>query len=255
MINQPHVEHGIELLKTVPDLAVGLHVTLDTGEPVATGHTTLIDKTSLLRHRDCLRNAREDDIEKEVVAQYRKAKNAGLNITHLDSHHHIHMCYPRVTKVFEKLSRGEGLPVRWTRDKEEFTMLAKFVKVSQEEKKVSKLYFDRIRRRILLSAKIMSCDYRKSLNYMLKTVFSSTDRLIIDFFDDNATAGFLFKSIFTMESGDSAELMCHPAIVDDELLKTPYAEQRERELEILTSDEVASYFKESNVELVTYSDI
>lgn len=54
----------------------------------------------------------------------------------------------------------------------------------------------------------------------------------------------------------SLEIMCHPAIVDEELIKaTSYAENRGNELEILTSDRIKNYIKKSNIELINYSGI
>jgi predicted glycoside hydrolase/deacetylase ChbG (UPF0249 family) len=52
----------------------------------------------------------------------------------------------------------------------------------------------------------------------------------------------------------TTELMCHPAVVDEELRGTSgYAEPRTRELEILTNREVRQVIQASGIHLITFA--
>ncbi len=90
-------------------LSVGLHVTLCDGRAVLP-HTRIPD----LADRDgrmernpvrawlkCMRPGILSQVEAEVEAQFNRLENAGLELTHVDSHHHLHMNPP----IFETLCR------------------------------------------------------------------------------------------------------------------------------------------------------
>ena len=52
------------------------------------------------------------------------------------------------------------------------------------------------------------------------------------------------------------ELMCHPAVVDDELRAgSGYAEPRARELEVLTREEARRAVREQGIELVHFGHL
>src|SRR6266540_2073034 len=54
----------------------------------------------------------------------------------------------------------------------------------------------------------------------------------------------------------STELMCHPAVVDDELRAgSGYAEPRARELEVLTREEARRAVREGGIELVHFGQL
>jgi len=74
----------------------------------------------------------------------------------------------------------------------------------------------------------------------------TTDRFVEDFFDDDAT----------LEGPGATELMCHPAVVDDELRAgSGYAEPRTRELEVLTREEAKRAVREEGIELVHFGHL
>jgi predicted glycoside hydrolase/deacetylase ChbG (UPF0249 family) len=81
----------------------------------------------------------------------------------------------------------------------------------------------------------------------------STDRFVEEFFDEQATLDTLLALVHGLEEG-TTEIMCHPAVVDDELRATSgYATARDREREVLTSARAREAVKEAGVELVSFA--
>jgi hypothetical protein len=80
----------------------------------------------------------------------------------------------------------------------------------------------------------------------------TTDRFLEDFFGEDATLEKLLLILDRLGTG-SAELMCHPAVVDDELrASSGYAEPRARELLVLTSAEAKQAVRDAGIELVHF---
>jgi len=114
MMNMYAVEHGIELAKLHPTLGLGVHLVLTAGKPLLTDLKTIVDQNG-----DFLKNSywydypviNVEEVEKEWDAQIQKFLSYGLNPSHLDSHHHVHMI-PILHPVIAKLSQKYDLPVR-----------------------------------------------------------------------------------------------------------------------------------------------
>ena len=93
-------EDAVAIAHANPALGVGCHIVLTDGTPVSPPKSipTLIGsdgknfRPSLVDFiQALLRGAiREDDLEREAVAQVQKLQCAGINVTHLDTHKHTH---------------------------------------------------------------------------------------------------------------------------------------------------------------------
>jgi hypothetical protein len=116
MMNQPATEHAIELIKQglVPN--VGLHLTLTSGKPILDPNLVpdLVDSEGLFLKQDKV-NASEvlsfAQAYSEFKAQYDKAINAGIKLTHIDSHHFAAV-FPPYKKAFIAFANDTGIPVR-----------------------------------------------------------------------------------------------------------------------------------------------
>ena len=107
-------DHGVKLLKETKTLPAGVHMTLSCGRPLLTGHKTIVDENGNFFKRltpDVLAKFDTQEIYDEFVAQIEKVKNAGIEITHLDSHHHIHGALA-LKEVVEKICSKYKLPMR-----------------------------------------------------------------------------------------------------------------------------------------------
>ena len=83
----------------------------------------------------------------------------------------------------------------------------------------------------------------------------TTDAFVEGFFGDAASLETLLRILGELPEG-ATELMCHPARVDDELRNSSsYANPRERELSVLTSEAARAAVAGRGIELVRFSDL
>ncbi|MGL5717489.1 MAG: chitin disaccharide deacetylase [Paraclostridium sp.] len=114
MTGMPGFEQAVELLKENPELGCGVHMTLSCYKPVLDTHKTLVDENGYFFKRITADKSKEIDLDElyvEWCAQIEKAKNAGIEITHLDSHHHVHTL-EIFRPVVEKILQKYDLPIR-----------------------------------------------------------------------------------------------------------------------------------------------
>ncbi|HTW61578.1 MAG TPA: ChbG/HpnK family deacetylase [Terracidiphilus sp.] len=117
---------AIALARATPTLAVGCHVVLVDGAPVLSAHAEIPDlaranrQTGASRFRSGLpgflrglylgpgRQSYCSQIEAEVRAQIEYLQDAGVAITHVDTHKHTHM-FPSVLRAVLRAARACGL--------------------------------------------------------------------------------------------------------------------------------------------------
>ena len=116
MVNQRATSYAAELLRSAPSLGVGVHLTLSDGTPVLSRDSvpSLVDGDGdffpwrQLVHRLWQLRVSAAEIETEFRAQIRRIRELGINPTHADSHHHIHL-HPFVARPFYRALRAEGI--------------------------------------------------------------------------------------------------------------------------------------------------
>ncbi len=115
----PAFSQAVEISREHGDLGIGLHFTLTQGRPVADPGrvSTLCDsrgrffsRGGLLR-RLLLGRIQRDHIQTELEAQIGRADEAGVSLTHLDGHQHVHV-FPAIFGLVLKLARQRGLALR-----------------------------------------------------------------------------------------------------------------------------------------------
>lgn len=119
MFSTPWWQETVELLKRYPDVAVGVHLTLNSEwknyqwGPVLgrSAVPTLVDSngyffsTSEAVHRKASRR----EIEKELRAQLERARRSGLKIDYVDYHMGTMSRYPEYRELAERLAKEYGL--------------------------------------------------------------------------------------------------------------------------------------------------
>ncbi|MCC0632431.1 chitin disaccharide deacetylase [Clostridioides sp. ZZV15-6388] len=114
MANMPGVEHGVRLLKENRDLNCGVHMTLSCGRPLLSNLKTIVDKEGFFIRRitdEIIKKMDYDEIYRELCAQIDRVKELGIDISHLDSHHHIHTLV-NLKPIIEKIVNKYNLPIR-----------------------------------------------------------------------------------------------------------------------------------------------
>jgi hopanoid biosynthesis associated protein HpnK len=113
-------EEAVLIARRSDRLSTGLHVTLCDGRSVlpkqeipdlvdGTGH---FEKNAARAWLKYSRRALRQQIEREVEAQFDILEKAGITITHVDSHHHLHM-HPGIFPLVCGHASARG--VRWIR--------------------------------------------------------------------------------------------------------------------------------------------
>lgn len=206
MANMPGFEHAMELLKENKDLGCGVHMTLSCYKPVLSNLKTIVDENGYFIRRitnEVIENMDLDEIYEEFCAQIEKVR-AKTDITHLDSHHHVHTL-EKLRPVIERILEKYDLPIRG--------------------------------------------GFEYDFNY------SKIIPLIDTFYGENVSEDYFVKKIDYLKSYEIADIMCHPAYVDDFLMKTTsYSMARVNEHKILTSKEIKDFIQ-NNFLLTNYRDL
>lgn len=219
-------------LKNIPRIGVGIHINLLDGKPISPSNLipSLLDQDGLfLNAKSIFKKALSGKISSreigiEIKAQVDFLLDYGLNLTHADSHQHLHH-FPILGKLIrEQLSslgikkiRNSALTV--VNLKPRSIILAGFTKFSPIE----------------------------------KALFSTTQGLISDLsFGSEITQSSLAESIkrsFTTKS--DLELMTHPAVSNraDSYL------DRKREFELWMDLDTENFLRALGIEMVNYQAI
>src|SRR3954470_21146179 len=106
-----------KMLDEVPELGVGVHLTLTEGRPVSNPtaiHSLVGTDGQLARNAGDLVLSwaqgilREDDIERELDAQVTRLRDVGLRLDHLDTRSHVGFL-PAIGRAVEAVARRHGI--------------------------------------------------------------------------------------------------------------------------------------------------
>lgn len=225
MAGMPGFEHAVSLAKAHPSLGVGVHLTLTCGRPVLSGHRTLAEPNGDFHrvsyyHTDD-QPLDQDEVYREWKAQIEKVIAAGIQPTHLDSHHHVHT-FRNLEDVFVRLAREYDLPVRNSRrDCTDGTVqgvpcpnyLVDYIEGS-------------------------GADFQTALPAYAPAIEANMHRI-------------LERSFQTL---DCVEVMCHPAYLDTAvMLHSSFNLHRMCEVDLLTKPETAAFLDQlQDVSLANY---
>lgn len=237
MVHGPGWDDGVRRARATPTLDVGLHFNLLMGTPL-TPAPSLRRRTgeflslAALARRALTGAIRAADVAAECEAQLAALREAGIAVTHLDSHRHTH-ALPVVFGAVSRVAAAHGLPLR--RPLESPGWFAADV-ASQA-------------RRALVAAA-----------WRVASVGVPAVRAPDHFVGMSLQGGRRFASrlprvLDRLPSG-TTELMVHPGHVDDLLVAAdPYTWQRERELEALTAPGLAAELRRRDIALVGFGDL
>lgn len=119
MVNTEGSADAVNLAEENPALGIGFHFNLTQGKPIedpknipslANSDGTFYSRREFEK-RSILGQIDRFDIEKEFKKQIEKVNEYNLDITHIDSHHHIHL-FPTVFKIVSDYAIKNGLPLR-----------------------------------------------------------------------------------------------------------------------------------------------
>ena len=243
----PATSDAIRRARSRPSLGVGVHLALVDGTPTLTPHRipTLVEGDGRFRRSwkpfivACLRGKLSlAEVELELTAQVERLRSAGVRLTHLDAHKHVH-AYPPVFAIVARLAGRFGIPVvrvpyeRWVP-----------IRGDAETSGTRRL-------QTLLNAAMLPWarrDYRIAAAHDVRTP-SFVGRVHTGVLSAAALAGI----VRTLQPGVT-ELMVHPGYADDELERTGtrLLESRQKELDLLCSLEARALLVGERVDLLRH---
>jgi hopanoid biosynthesis associated protein HpnK len=242
--NAPETDDAIRRARLLPSLGLGVHLTLVDGEPTLPARLvpSLVDRDGRFRPSwkpfivDCVRRRVSlVEVERELTAQIERLVAAGVALTHLDAHKHVH-AYPPVFAIVARLAVGFGIPV---------------VRNPFERVKPWRVSGAVARRQAWLNAAMWPWARRNASIAAAAGV--RTPQFVGRIHTGVLDAASLGSTIRALEPGIT-ELMVHPGYVDDALQHshTRLIESRQQELMLLTSADVRAQLASRGVELVRH---
>jgi len=240
-------ENAIALAKQTPRLSVGCHVLLVDGPPVLdlskvstlafanSGTPQFRESIVTFACRAAGRRLDEAQIEAEIAAQIQKLQSAGIQVSHLDSHKHTHM-FPAVFRPMLRAAKKCG--IRAVRNPFEPLLFAS-----------ARNWKRRFQLGILRS-------FQKSFRQALDDAGMLTPNGCIGIIATGGLTMSTFRALIENLPEGTWEFVSHPGYNDADLarIKTRLRASREKELQILTSDETKEMLRREQIELVSYRD-
>jgi len=237
LVNAPGWTDAVPRLRDLgPGIGVGLHLNLTMGRPVSWGGSLSDARTGrfhtlgALVARAFAGRLDPGDVAIECAAQLARLRNAGLVVTHVDSHRHVHIL-PGVWGAVVETARAAGVPV---------------LRVPLEPWSVNPVNW---------RASLKKAALRVAWGVASRgaTPLDRPDRFVgISLQGSRSFLARLLAVLDRLEPG-TTELMVHPGYADGDLAAwDDYTAPRARELAALTRPEVRERFRGGRFRLIHF---
>jgi len=255
LANGAAFESAVSLALATPRLGVGVHLNLTQGRPISDPR----EVASLVNERGCFCGEPAGlltriltgklhlaDVEREWRAQIDKVRGAGIAVTHLDGHKHVHML-PPLFPIVLRLAREYGISgVRLAVERP--VGLARLLR--RNGGAAGQLMKQYLLGRALAATAMW---FREPLQQArLNSPMYFYGIMQTGFLDGAELEAILWN----LPEGTS-ELMCHPGYADGGLEQTGtrLLAEREREVEALTRVETRKLVAALGIQLIDYRDL
>ncbi len=167
----PSLEEAVEMSDELDDISFGIHLVFDDSFPSLLGKPKDFDQNDIVNIR-ALNLLKVSIVTDEFSRQIEKLLNMGINISHIDTHHHIHL-YPLVMIAVVKVANTYGIK--------------------------------KVRSQKLIDKKSWINRSYRHIHYKLTEAEGLIQPL---FYTDFPT--ILGENIYNAKSNDIFEIMCHP---------------------------------------------
>ncbi len=254
MANAAGFDDAVQLARQTPSLDVGCHIVLMDGEPILDPEevSTLMAPGSRGRFRDdftafaaAVMRGRmvSHEIEHEAAAQIRKIQQAGVTVTHVDTHKHAHM-FPGVLAALLRAARGCSVPA-----------------IRNPFAPIKPLAFAHLARRPRLWTRYSEVRVLRRLGAGFRRSVAEAGMVTTDgsfgVVSTGALDAALFEAIVGCIPEGTWEFVCHPGHNDADLdrVRTRLRASRELELGVLISEAARKAIKQRGIELAPYAAI
>lgn len=246
---------AVNIGKRHPTLSIGCHVVLTDGRPVSPpGEVpSLLDQTNgtpvLCRSfasfvaRALRGRLRTSDLRTEISAQIRKLHAAGLDVSHVDTHKHVHL-FPVIFKPLLEAARECGVHA-----------------IRNPFGPVKVMLFAHLMRRARLWTRYSQVSLLRDYEAAFRRTVAEAGMITTDGTFGIAGTDTLDEKLFPAMIGclpeGTWEFVCHPGYCDSELVSLGgrLRQRREQELRLLTSEVAREVLKRNGVELMSYREL
>ena len=231
----PAGEAFADALKVIKDLAlkeVGAHLSLTETKPLLSSSKFYKNHNQFFKDI-FFGKADIEGFKRELKAQLELLKRAGVKITHINSHEHIHMI-PEILNIFISLAKEFNIPaLRYPR-----------------------------RDRPMRAFNIRDLYKKSVLSYFSgrsRDIFKSSGFLYTDYFLGLLDAGKLKEDLLIEMLGGLkdgvTELVCHPGFLSPEVVDNyRWHLGAEEELFALTDKRIKNFINNNGIKLISYED-
>jgi predicted glycoside hydrolase/deacetylase ChbG (UPF0249 family) len=239
MANGLDWESAVRFARATRTLDVGVHLNLVQGRPLLRVPSLTDRRTGellplgALARRTLARRIDRDELAAELRAQIERVRQAGISVTHLDSHRHAHVL-PGIFATVRRVAIEAGI---------------RALRIPREPLAMNVLHPGATARKIVLAT---SLSVSRALP--LDAALATTDH----FRGVSMQGGAHFdrrlrRALDTLGPG-STELMVHPGHVDEALIaQDPYTRPRAIELAALTSPGIRERLARGDIELTSFA--
>jgi hopanoid biosynthesis associated protein HpnK len=245
MANGEAFEHAIDICKSTPTLDIGVHLTLVGEEPVVSsehlpslvnGEGRLHSHATEFLKRYLMRKICFQEVRKELEAQVISVISRGINVSHLDSHQHLHML-PKNWTVAVALARKYGI---------------RAIRVSNERLHIN---VDMLRTNGS-GSRVIHSFVLKFLSRLRKNAdVVRTDHFVGFLFSGNLSKENLQTVLQKLPPTGTCEIMCHPGAYDPDSRYTHWRYNWPGELSALTDQEILQFVKHNRIKLISYQQL
>ena len=244
-------DDAVAIAHAHPNLGVGCHIVLTDGIPVSHPQSipTLLGadgktfRPSLLDFVQALLRGtiREDDIEREALAQIQKIQRAGIDVTHIDTHKHTHL-FPAVSRPLLHIAQRCSIGAIRNPFEPAFTQ---------------RLPHAPFKRRLQLALLKPLRPRFTQLSQLRHAHVLSTDGTLGVSATGNVTPVTLTEILSALPQGGTYEIVCHPGYNDADLdrVRTRLRAHREIEMQALLTAIPAILSQPNPPELIHYGNL
>lgn len=235
-------DDAVKISKNLPNLGVGIHLTLANGNPILPKNKipSLVNDEGTFydNHAEFIKNFLQgkinlDEVKAELAAQFEKIFRAGLKPTHIDSHQHLHHL-PKIIDIVLDLAEKSNIHAIRISDTKIFE--GNFGGVGQFIGRVG-----------LASLAKFSATKANKKNFLFPNHFTGIVA------GESVTENFMINLIENLREG-TTEVMLHPG-TDNSVLENfcQWEHNFEAELNAVTSKKVLKLLDEKNISAVNFS--
>ncbi len=243
MANGKSFDHAVGIVRSNPDLDIGVHLSLVGGMPLlgsAESHSLLKDERYF--HKNAVDFAKIyfsgkislQEVKAEWTAQIEKLLDYGIKISHIDSHQHLHIL-PRILDIATELANRYKI---------------KFIRLPRESFKQYMLRDWGSSFRSLAQMSVLNYFCSKSRG---KT-FYKTDHFMGFYFGGKLSKQNMLTLVNNLPLNGTCELMCHPGF--EQFTDDSTSQYRKVEETIaLTDQDVAKLIGSKNITISSFKNL